>query len=278
MAFRYTVPSFVAVLAALLFSAAIATADESSNGNSEYLNVYGEALQPCSYDGMALTGYTRSGYCVDQNDDSGSHHVCIDLSSLGGGNGNDDNNNNNNNSNNNNQNFCDVTGQSDWCSSEDMPCHEDPDTNGCPVTNWCVCQWAFASYIKGSEGCENIQTVVCESINQQALLAYQKMTSQRNADVKYQTALECLVDRCGLDASHLVIAGTTTSFFGYSTANGNVAAMFVAAAILVGALTCYAYLNRKGLLASKTIQLNEPNVQAICEKTFPVNGGESKLL
>ena len=312
MAFRYNniIPSFVpvvlTVLAALLFAAAIAAADESSSSSSSesYLNVYGENLQPCSYDGMALTGYTRSGYCVDQNDDSGSHHVCIDLSSLGGGNGNgngnDDGQNNNNNDNNNdnknsnnNQNFCDVTGQSDWCSSEDFPCHEDPDTNGCPVTNWCVCQWAFASYIQGSGGCENIQTVVCESINQQTLIAYQKMTSQRNnADnSKYETALECLVNRCGLDDSHLAIARTamsttTTSFFQFFSTGNNNGRAFVAAAILVGAtaLVCYAYFHRTRLLASKTIRLNnEPSdVHAIGEHTNPsvtlINGGESKLL
>ena len=295
MAFRY---NNITVLAALLFAAAIAAADESSSSSSSssesYLNVYGDTLQPCSYDGMALTGYTRSGYCVDQNDDSGSHHVCIDLSSLGGGNGNgngnDDgqNNNNNNNNDNNNQNFCNVTGQSDWCSSEDFPCHEDPDTNGCPVTNWCVCQWAFASYIQGSGGCENIQTVVCESINQQTLTAYQKMASQRNADnSKYETALECLVNRCGLDDSHLAIAraamSTTTSFFGFNT-NDNGRAV-VAAAILVGAtaLICYACFHRTRLLASKTIRLNnEPSdVHAIGEHTNPsltLINGESKLL
>ena len=74
--------------------------------SSSYRNVYGSSLEPCSSDGMALTGYTRTGYCIDQNDDQGSHHICIDLSSASGGN------------------FCDVTGQDDWCSSE-MPRHDD---------------------------------------------------------------------------------------------------------------------------------------------------------
>ena len=87
----------------------------------DYTNVLGNELQSCSSDGMALTGYTRTGYCVDQNDDSGSHHICIDLSSASGGN------------------FCDVTGQSDWCSSE-LPCHEDQ-SEDCLVQSWCVCQW-----------------------------------------------------------------------------------------------------------------------------------------
>ena len=38
---------------------------------TNYQNVYGEKLQSCSYDGMALTGFTRNGYCVDENDDQG---------------------------------------------------------------------------------------------------------------------------------------------------------------------------------------------------------------
>ena len=64
-----------------------------ANGSeSNYINVNGNALSSCSSDGMALTGYTRTGSCVDKNDDSGSHHICIDLSSTTGGD------------------FCDVTG------------------------------------------------------------------------------------------------------------------------------------------------------------------------
>ena len=38
---------------------------------TNYQNVYGEKLQSCSYDGMALTGFTRNGYCVDEIDDQG---------------------------------------------------------------------------------------------------------------------------------------------------------------------------------------------------------------
>ena len=70
-------------------------------------NVYGETLQPCSSTGSALTGYTRTGSCVDYQDDVGSHHICIELSSASS----------------NGQNFCQVTGQTNWCSSS-MPCHE----------------------------------------------------------------------------------------------------------------------------------------------------------
>jgi hypothetical protein len=81
----------------------------SSLVHARYLNLHGDPLQKCSHTGMALTGYTRSGQCyahvsqsnrlpllnsvlnpsqkmVFQDDDHGSHHVCIDLSSTTGGN------------------------------------------------------------------------------------------------------------------------------------------------------------------------------------------------
>ena len=48
-----------------------------------YLNVNGTTLQHCSGPGMALTGFTRSGECIDRNDDAGSHHICIDMKSNG---------------------------------------------------------------------------------------------------------------------------------------------------------------------------------------------------
>merc|ERR1712178_387166 len=81
---------------------------------SAYLNVNNTTLQHCSGRGMALTGFTRNGQCIDQagcgvslmnhslvdpceDDDAGSHHVCIDMSPNTGGN------------------FCTVTGQPNWC-------------------------------------------------------------------------------------------------------------------------------------------------------------------
>uniref|UniRef100_A0A7S3LGJ9 Uncharacterized protein n=1 Tax=Amphora coffeiformis TaxID=265554 RepID=A0A7S3LGJ9_9STRA len=148
-----------------------------SVSGEDYQNVYGNALQSCSQDGMALTGYTRTGYCVDQNDDAGSHHICIDLSSTSGGN------------------FCSVTGQSDWCSSENMPCHENPSASDCSIQQWCVCQWAFASYLDNAGGCDQIQDIVCEAINVKALQSYY----QQKSTAKYQTALDCIVERCGLE-------------------------------------------------------------------------------
>eukprot|EP00978_Attheya_sp_CCMP212_P017698 scaffold47446_cov58-Attheya_sp.AAC.2 len=140
---------------------------------------------------MALTGYTRSGSCIDYNDDAGSHHICIDVSST-------------------NENFCTVTGQSDWCSSY-MPCDTGASASSssslCPVKNWCVCQWAFASYIDTAGGCDYIQEIQCEAINIQALVAYANIagTSQdANSGGKYTNALKCIEDRCGIESSSIL--------------------------------------------------------------------------
>ena len=145
----------------------------SGRSNATFENVNGEALQPCSQDGTALTGYTRNGHCVDQNDDTGSHHICINLASIASS----------------DQNFCEVTGQSDWCSSTDFPCHEDQNQS-CAIENWCVCQWAFASYIEKAGGCDAIQDIQCDAINMKAMDAYKKDLTQ------YGEALACLYKRC----------------------------------------------------------------------------------
>jgi hypothetical protein len=47
-----------------------------------------------------------------------------------------------------------------------------------------------------------IQQVMCESINMEAVRAYQAQSSSS----KYRTALQCLVDRCGLDSSVMLSA------------------------------------------------------------------------
>jgi uncharacterized protein (DUF2237 family) len=144
----------------------------------EYKNVYGNELVSCSSAGMARTGYTRSGFCVDQNDDAGSHHICIDMSSATGGN------------------FCTVTGQPNWCEKE-MSCHEDK-SKSCAVQNWCVCQWAFSSYLQRAGGCDKIQNIVCDAINMQTIIAYQRASSTSSAT---KDALDCIVDKCSLDLS-----------------------------------------------------------------------------
>jgi len=157
---------FIIVL--LLFMTVISAGD--------YRNVYDEKLQTCSDSGMALTGYTRNGHCMALDGDHGSHHICINLSSTAGGN------------------FCEVTGQPNWCSQTNMECHEDRSQRTCAIRNWCVCQWAFARYIERAGGCGQIQDIVCESINIEALLSYKK-------DQRYATALDCLVDRCKLNST-----------------------------------------------------------------------------
>ena len=130
---------------------------------------------------MALTGFTRSGECVDQNDDTGSHHICIDMQSNVGGN------------------FCTVTGQSNWCDSE-MACDDGSGHalgSDCPVEHWCVCQWAFASYIQHAGGCDKIQNVVCEATNMVALKAYRQ---QAQSDAHIADALACLESKCKVAA------------------------------------------------------------------------------
>ena len=146
-----------------------------------FTNVNGGELQRCSGAGMALTGFTRNGHCVDRNDDAGSHHICIDMASTAGGN------------------FCQVTGQPNWCSSH-MTCDTSAGGltgNTCPVEHWCVCQWAFASYLERAGGCDKIQKVVCEATNMVALKAYREQAagSQRIAN-----ALQCLEQKCGVAA------------------------------------------------------------------------------
>merc|ERR1712194_344392 len=172
------------------------------------------------------------GHCVERSDDAGSHHICIDLSSTGDADGN---------------NFCQVTGQSDWCSYEDMPCHNDGDDYGttCPIANWCVCQWAFSNYVLAS-GCDNIQTIMCESINLEAVLAYKKILDQptwySNAvsavdPTKYQSALECIVNRCNLDINNLPTGnGSSSSSLFSSLLTNNPGSGWLRSSVLLGIL------------------------------------------
>lgn len=65
----------------------------------------------------------------------------------------------------------------------------------CQVQSWCVCQWAFASYVENAGGCEHIQDIKCNAINMQAVTAYQRNAGNK----KYRDALECLESRCGVE-------------------------------------------------------------------------------
>lgn len=143
-------------------------------------NVYGKPLSKCSQTGMALTGFTRTGHCVEKKDDEGSHHICIDLSSesLNG------------------KNFCEVTKQDDWCDSK-MECDDGSDKK-CPVEHWCVCQWAFEGYLDKAGGCDSIQEIDCDATNNEAILAYQA------DEEEHGEALACLKKRCNLDGAVVV--------------------------------------------------------------------------
>jgi len=86
-----------------------------------------------------------------------------------------------------------------------MPCHEDPNDSTCAIENWCVCQWAFASYIEKAGGCDAIQEIQCDAINMKALEAYKSNTN------KYGKALECLYKRCDLDMSSYALSSSMSS-------------------------------------------------------------------
>lgn len=132
-------------------------------------SVNGTELKTCSQVGTAITGYTRDGYCQNLLDDRGAHHICIRMK----------------------PDFCHMTGQPNWCAQQ-MQCMGQPGV--CPIGNWCVCQWAFARYIKMAGGCDSIVDVVCDATNIAALQAYRRSSH----DAHIREALECLEKRCGL--------------------------------------------------------------------------------
>jgi uncharacterized protein (DUF2237 family) len=125
---------------------------------------------------MAMTGFTRDGHCQDVgNDDAGAHHICIQMKSD----------------------FCTVTGQPDWC-SEKMPCMEDR-AERCSIGNWCVCQWAFATYLDMAGGCDSIVDLVCDATNLAAFKAYE--ASDRP---EHKAALACIKEKCNVVEKRLL--------------------------------------------------------------------------
>merc|ERR1712238_406926 len=200
IAFTLTTAVAAATTTTAAAAAAVSTTTKAVvDDHFGYLNVYGKPLESCSEDGMALTGFTRSGSCVELDEDVGSHHICLDMSSLEGMNPHQTDPSKS-------QDFCQVTGQPDWCASKDMACHEGGG-GGCPVVDWCVCQWAFSEYVNAAGGCEKIQQLKCESTNLEAVVAYNKVHLTKP---EIQTALECLVTKCDLDIDHLPTAKPPT--------------------------------------------------------------------
>jgi len=172
---------FIVTLASAAVSQAERLGKSSKSKSDQKTNVYGKPLSKCSQTGMALTGFTRTGRCVEEKDDEGSHHICIDLSSesLNG------------------KNFCEVTKQDDWCDSK-MECDDGGSDKKCPVEHWCVCQWAFEGYLEKAGGCDSIQEIDCEATNNEAILAYQA------DEEEHGEALACLKKRCNLDGAVVV--------------------------------------------------------------------------
>ena len=105
------------------------------------VSVCGTPLQRCSEPGMPQTGYTRKGRCTTHMGDRGSHHVCLRNIGAAGD----------------RQNFCDVTGQSNWCAHKG---------------DWCVCEWAFERAVR-REGCDAFD-IKCDATNQRALDHYDR--------------------------------------------------------------------------------------------------------
>merc|ERR1711935_187177 len=150
---------YKALISVLLFNAAFAQQpvwDEEfvqEIAETGELNVNGGPLAQCSTSTMAMTGFTRTGKCVEQNDDTGSHHVCIDLTSTS-------------------TNFCQATGQPNWCAE------------------------------KGQCMGDHIQKVVCEATNMQAVKAYkQKLKENPDATMdggRIADAMACLKKKCNI--------------------------------------------------------------------------------
>lgn len=114
--------------------------------------------------------FSRTGQCMDFDDDKGSHHICIRMPS----------------------NFCTLTGQTDnWCTKP---------MNGLKVGQWCVCQWAFADYLEAAEAASNSKDeaasnlkkdkcsdglVVCDATNMAAIRAYERKKGEKPSCVKH---------------------------------------------------------------------------------------------
>lgn len=133
-------------------------------------NVYGEALQPCSKEGSARTGYGRDGKCRSWRGDEGRHNVCVEME----------------------QDFCDVTKQGDWCTSR-MECQGGE--GECEVKEWCACEWATASYVEKA-GCSSLN-IICDATNAKALYHYEARSAEGNE--RARKALSCLKEQCQVE-------------------------------------------------------------------------------
>merc|ERR1712083_556398 len=109
-------------------------------------------------------------------------------------------------------NFCEQTGQPNWC-AEQGECDFGDQTKVtentlCDREHWCVCQWAFAKYVQ-AQTCKNIQEVICDATNMEALKAYKTNLVKIEAAIdagealegsfkELKDALSCLMLKCGI--------------------------------------------------------------------------------
>ena len=108
---------------------------EHAQPNRNLVNLYNEPLKPCSTSKMAVTGYTRDGFCSHHSGDRGSHHICVKNVR-----GTEE-----------KPSFCKVTGQTNWC--DQLSECADGSGSKCPIEKWCVCEWAFEDFVK-KKGCD----------------------------------------------------------------------------------------------------------------------------
>ena len=153
--------------------------------HGESMNVWGEPMERCSGESMAMTGI--DGYCDDVHY---ADLVCVNLETttkpgaFGGLFGAYD--------------FCETIGETDpnWC---DMmhPCHRNPHVE-CSVANWCVGITDFADFIHEAGGCDKVGQLSCEATNEQVVIAYKDhMREEGDPDQRFKAALACIQQRCG---------------------------------------------------------------------------------
>ena len=152
-------------------------------------NVFGKPLQKCSSEGMAITGFLDTGYCVDVEGYDHNHHIiCVALHEteapgyLYGS-----------------YDFCEVIGDTkpvNWCDS-DLPCHHD-ENEMCPVEDWCVGENDLAKFINMATGCDKLGTINCEATNEDVITHLEGIVNREEDDnMKYEIALACIKEACG---------------------------------------------------------------------------------
>ena len=152
-------------------------------------NLFGEPLQKCSSDSMAITGFLDTGFCVDVEGYDHNHHlICVALHETGSPGylyGEYD--------------FCEVIGDTkpvNWCDA-DLPCHHD-ENQLCPVEDWCVGEIDLANFIDEAVGCDKLGTIHCEATNEDVITHLEGIVDREEDDhMKYEIALACIKERCG---------------------------------------------------------------------------------